>query len=60
MPGVKREWYIPPVVRNDRLYLIGRDELGVQRVLVFRVQRDATEAMRPAVSSKVRSGRSPR
>lgn len=37
--GVSRVPYLPPVVRNDRLYLVGTDELDVQRVHVFRIER---------------------
>lgn len=37
--GVERETYIPPVVRNDRLYFVGTDDLGVQRIFVFRIER---------------------
>jgi hypothetical protein len=37
--GVQRVTYLPPVVRNDRLYLVGTDELDVQRVYVFAIQR---------------------
>ena len=44
--GVKREPYVAPVVRNGRLHLIGRDELDVQRVLVFRIERGSVVAPR--------------
>ncbi len=37
--GIKRYVFVPPVVRNGRLYLVGRDELGVQRVYAFRIAR---------------------
>lgn len=37
--GLKRDRFLPPVVRNGRLYLVGRDELDVQRVHVFRIDR---------------------
>jgi hypothetical protein len=37
--GVERVPYLPPVVRNDRLYVVGTDELGVQRVHVFAIER---------------------
>lgn len=31
--------WMDPVVRNDRLYLVGHDELDVQYVYVFRIER---------------------
>jgi len=34
---LKRDPFLQPVVRNGRLYLVGRDELDVQRVYVFRI-----------------------
>jgi len=37
--GLKRDTHLEPVVRNGRLHLVGRDELDVQRVYVFRVDR---------------------
>jgi hypothetical protein len=37
--GFERETYIDPVVRDGRLHLVGRDELGVQHVHVFRIDR---------------------
>lgn len=37
--GIKRDVYTPPVVRNGRLHMVGRDELGVQRVYGFRIAR---------------------
>jgi 6-bladed beta-propeller len=37
--GVARETFIPIVVRDDRLYLVGRDDLDVQRVYVYRIDR---------------------
>jgi len=37
--GVERVEWVEPVVRNGRLYLVGRDELDVQRVHVFRIDR---------------------
>ncbi|HVG46305.1 MAG TPA: 6-bladed beta-propeller [Longimicrobium sp.] len=30
---------VPPVVRNGRLYLVGSDEMDVQRVYVYRIDR---------------------
>jgi hypothetical protein len=35
--NVRRESYYPVVVRGDRLYMVTRDELDVQRVHVFRI-----------------------
>jgi hypothetical protein len=35
--GFKRNVYIPPVVRNDRLYVVGSDNLDVPKVYVFRI-----------------------
>ena len=37
--GLERANYVDPVVRNGRLYLVGRDEWDVQRVYVFRIER---------------------
>jgi len=37
--GLWRDTYLRPVVRNGRLHVVGRDELDVQRIYVFRVQR---------------------
>jgi hypothetical protein len=37
--GIEREVFVKPVIRNDRLYMVGRDELAVQRVYVFRIVR---------------------
>lgn len=37
--GMERDVYVDPVVRNERLYFVGRDELDVQRVYVFRIER---------------------
>jgi hypothetical protein len=35
--GVRRDAYVRPVVRGGRLHFVGRDELDVQRVYVFRI-----------------------
>lgn len=37
--GMVREFYLRPIVRNDRVYWVGRDELDVQRVYVFTITR---------------------
>ena len=37
--GLERNTFVPPVVRNSRLYLVGRDELDVQRVYAFAIER---------------------
>jgi hypothetical protein len=37
--GFERLSWVRPVVRNDRLYLAGRDMLDVQRVYVYRIER---------------------
>jgi hypothetical protein len=37
--GMKRDVFVPPVVRNNKLYVVGRDELDVPRVYVFRIER---------------------
>jgi hypothetical protein len=37
--GLVRDSFVPPVVRNGRLYVVARDELDVQRVHVFRIER---------------------
>ncbi len=39
--GTTREPYIHPVLRNDRLYFVGRDELDVQRVHVEKIVKPA-------------------
>ncbi|MCI0432527.1 MAG: 6-bladed beta-propeller [Gemmatimonadetes bacterium] len=36
--GVERDPYLRPTARNDRLYFVGKDELDVQRVHVYRVE----------------------
>jgi hypothetical protein len=36
--GVSRDIYLAPLVRGGRLYFVGRDELDVQRVYVYRVE----------------------
>jgi len=42
--GMTREQYVSHVVRNDRLYFVGRDELDVQRVYVYRIDRAPARA----------------
>jgi hypothetical protein len=37
--GMEREVYLRPVVRNGRVYWVGRDELDVQRVYVYTIDR---------------------
>jgi hypothetical protein len=44
--GVAREPYVSPVVRNGRLYFIGRDDLDVQRVYVHRIEQSGAAARR--------------
>lgn len=39
MEGFERVEWVDPVVRNGRLYLVGRDEYDVQHVFVFRIER---------------------
>jgi hypothetical protein len=39
--GMKRDLYLPPLVRNGRLHFVARDELDVQRVYVFAIDRGA-------------------
>jgi hypothetical protein len=39
LDGVKRDALLEPVVRNGRLHFVGRDELEVQRVHVFRIEK---------------------
>lgn len=36
---VNRDPLLQPVVRNDRLHLVGRDSLGVQAVYVYRIEK---------------------
>lgn len=37
--GIERVTWLLPVVRNDRLHFIARDELDVQRVYAFRIEK---------------------
>jgi hypothetical protein len=37
--GLVRDTFVPPVVRNGRLYVSGRDALDVPGVYVFRIER---------------------
>jgi hypothetical protein len=37
--GAQRENAVAPVIRNGRLHVVGRDDLDVQRVYVFRIER---------------------
>jgi hypothetical protein len=39
MRGIVRDVFVPPVVRNGRLHLVGRDELDVPGVYVYRLER---------------------
>jgi 6-bladed beta-propeller len=39
LTGLERLRWVPIVVRNGRLHLVGQDELDVQRVYVFEIQR---------------------
>ena len=43
--GVDRDEYVTPVVRSDRLYFVGRDELDVPRVYVYRIVRSGSESV---------------
>jgi hypothetical protein len=36
--GIRRVQWVKPRLRNDRLYLVATDDLGVERVLAFRVE----------------------
>jgi hypothetical protein len=38
LPGFTRTVFLPPVVRHGRLHLAGADELGVERVHIFRIE----------------------
>jgi hypothetical protein len=40
--SANRDEYVAPVVRSDRLYFVGRDELDVQRVYVYRIMKSRT------------------
>lgn len=42
--GLHRDPYIRPIVRNGRLYIVGRDDLDVQHIFVFRIDRAAEES----------------
>ena len=37
--GLQRSVSVPPVVLNDRLYLVGRAELDIERVYVYGIER---------------------
>lgn len=39
--GLARDRWVPPVVRDGRLHVVGRDELDVQRVFRFRIGEGA-------------------
>jgi hypothetical protein len=39
LTGLERDRWVPMVVRGARLHLIGRDELDVERVYVFEIER---------------------
>jgi hypothetical protein len=39
LTGLERDRWVPMVVRGGRLHLIGRDELDVERVYVFEIER---------------------
>lgn len=39
LEGIDRSTFVDPVVKAGRLYVVGRDELGVQRVHVFRIEK---------------------
>lgn len=39
IPDVRVEGWLPPIIRRDRLYVVGSDELGVQRLFVYRIVR---------------------
>jgi hypothetical protein len=39
LSGFERTTFVDPVVKNGRLHLVGRDDLGVQYVHVFRIDR---------------------
>jgi hypothetical protein len=51
--GIALETYVRPVVRNDRLYFVGRDDLDVQRVYVYRIVGSRTRtAQTPAANQR--------
>jgi hypothetical protein len=37
--GVRYDAFLPPVVREGRLHIVGRDEVDVQHVYVFRIEK---------------------
>jgi hypothetical protein len=37
--GLQRDPFLPPVVRNGTLHMVGRDELDVQRVYMFAIEK---------------------
>jgi hypothetical protein len=39
LEGIDRNTFVDPVVKAGRLYVVGRDELDVQRVHVFRIEK---------------------
>ena len=42
--GITRIDYVRPIVRNDRLYFAGTDEVGVSRIYVYRVERSGGDS----------------
>ena len=40
LPGIRADPWVPPVVRNGRVYFSGRDDLGVPRVFRYKTDRD--------------------
>jgi hypothetical protein len=39
LSNVARVDYVRPVIRNDRVFFVGTDEIGVQRIYVYKVER---------------------
>jgi hypothetical protein len=40
IPGISRDVYLPsPIIRNGRLHIVARDELDVQHVYVFAIEK---------------------
>lgn len=42
LDGMNLETYIRPIIQNDHLYFVGRDDLDVQRVYVYRITGSRT------------------
>lgn len=53
--GVSRDEYLTPVVKSDRLYFVGRDELDVPHVYVYRIMKSDTRTAHAGNGTRPRS-----